>query len=227
MAASCDHAKRRPRARPRAPWPRSPTPPTPAMPGSRSRTSVVTAPHRTPAKPSAIARDPPRQAAAANSSAAASVKASKAGRADKLATGSLESGNEQRRQHACGGKHTIPICSLRGFMTALPCCSPTTRSVRSISPIRPEARIAGGQQRCPDLDGLAVIGARQQPRADAGLGAGRQLGDDGADQRDRDRDLEAGEQIGHRRRPAQLCQAPVVASPTMSASGRAASDRAR
>ena len=78
---------------------------------------------------------------------------------------------------------------------------------RSASPV--SATMAGGQdrgreQRRPDLHGLAVIGAGQQPRAQAGLGAGRQLGDDGADEADRDRDLEAGEQERHRGRPAQL-----------------------
>ena len=40
----------------------------------------------------------------------------------------------------------------------------------------------GREQRRPDLDGLAVIGAGEQPRAEAGLRAGRQFADDGADE---------------------------------------------
>ena len=59
-------------------------------------------------------------------------------------------------------------------------------------------------QRRPDLDRLAVIGAGEQLRADAGDGAGRQLADDGADQAGGDRDLHRGEQERQRGRPAQL-----------------------
>ena len=40
-------------------------------------------------------------------------------------------------------------------------------------------------QRRPDLHGLAVVGAGEQPRAEAGLRAGRQFADDGADQAER------------------------------------------
>ena len=42
-------------------------------------------------------------------------------------------------------------------------------------------------ERRPDLDGLAVIGARQEPGADAGHRAGRQFADDGADEARGDR----------------------------------------
>ena len=59
----------------------------------------------------------------------------------------------------------------------------------------------GREQRRPDLDGLAVVGAGQQPRAEAGRGAGRQLADDGADQADGDRDLQA-RRTGTASRPA-------------------------
>ena len=53
------------------------------------------------------------------------------------------------------------------------------------------------EQRRPDLDGLAVIGAGQQPRAQPGLRAGRQFADDGADQA-RSRSRPSGwEQEGH------------------------------
>ncbi len=63
-----------------------------------------------------------------------------------------------------------------------------------------------GKQRRPDLQGLAVIGAGEQPRADPGLRPGRQLRDDRPDERDRDRDLEAREQERHRGGQAQLPQ---------------------
>src|SRR6202008_1944420 len=62
----------------------------------------------------------------------------------------------------------------------------------------------GGDERCPNLDRLSVIGTRKQSPPDPSLRTGRQLGDDGADQRYRDRNFEAGEQERHRRRPAQL-----------------------
>ena len=61
-------------------------------------------------------------------------------------------------------------------------------------------------QRRPDLHGLAVVGAAQQARAEAGLRAGRQLADDGADQADGDGDFQAGEQERRRGRPAQLAE---------------------
>ena len=52
-------------------------------------------------------------------------------------------------------------------------------------------------QRRPDLDGLAVVGADQQLGADARLRTGRQFTDDGADQARRHADLHRGEEVGH------------------------------
>ena len=51
------------------------------------------------------------------------------------------------------------------------------------------------EKRRPDLDRLAVIGPGQEPRAEAGLGAGRQLADDGSDEADGDGHLQAREEV--------------------------------
>ena len=51
-------------------------------------------------------------------------------------------------------------------------------------------------------DHLAIVAAGQEPGPDPRLGAGRQLRDDGADQRQGDADLQAGEQERHRGRPS-------------------------
>ena len=85
----------------------------------------------------------------------------------------------------------------------------------------------GREQRGPDLDGLAVIGAGEQARPEPERAAGRQFADDGADQADRDRDLQRGEQIGQRRRQPQLAAASARGRPNRCGSGRAASARAR
>ena len=66
---------------------------------------------------------------------------------------------------------------------------PSDEPLDAARPARRAARRQDGgrDQRRPDLDRLAVIGAGEQPGAEPGLGAGRQLADDGADQADRDR----------------------------------------
>src|SRR5260370_718002 len=75
---SCSPQRAAP-SRPESTTAQKPAEAEPATVGSRSNSSVVAAPHRTPARPNVIARDPPVQAAAANSSAAASVSANSIG----------------------------------------------------------------------------------------------------------------------------------------------------
>ncbi len=60
------------------------------------------------------------------------------------------------------------------------------RSARPTSADQDQAEQRRHHQRRPDLHRLAVIGAGQQARAEAGLRAGRQLADDRADQADGD-----------------------------------------
>ena len=62
----------------------------------------------------------------------------------------------------------------------------------------------GGEQRRPDLHGLAVIGAGQQARAEAAVLALGHLGDHRPDQGRRGADLHAGEEERRARRRAQL-----------------------
>ena len=62
----------------------------------------------------------------------------------------------------------------------------------------------GREQRRPDLHRLPIIGAGEQPRAEAAVLALRHFGDDRADQRRRGADLHAGEEEGRARRRAQL-----------------------
>ena len=68
----------------------------------------------------------------------------------------------------------------------------------------------GGEQRRPDLHGLAVIGAGEQPRAEAAVLALGDLGDDRADQRGRGADLHAGEEE-RQRSPARAASNSVCA----------------
>ena len=77
----------------------------------------------------------------ANSSAAARVNANSTGRAGKAAATSLESGKHQGREHACRGKDKAQPAPA-WVHGRVPICRATTRSVRSTSPIKPEARIA-------------------------------------------------------------------------------------
>src|SRR5260370_35935023 len=91
----------------------------PAMSGSRNRTSVVNAPHRTPAKPAAMAGNPPAQAAAAKSSAAASVNADNIGRAGKLPVAPLENGSASATSTPAAPRIN-PSLRLRGSLPASP-----------------------------------------------------------------------------------------------------------
>lgn len=60
-----------------------------------------------------------------------------------------------------------------------------------------QGRDTGGHEQCrPYLHRLAIIGAGEQPRAETGDGPRRQFADDGADQRNRNGDLQRGEEIG-------------------------------
>ena len=89
----------------------------------------------------------------------------------------------------------------------------TTRSARPTAATRTEARAAAANKRRPDLDRLAVIGPGQEPCAETGLGARRQLADDGSDEADGDRDLQAREEVTAARRAGAASRRSAPARP--------------
>ena len=201
--------------------------PSRRSPGSRSSASVVDRCADDASKPAIRSTATASiQAATANSSAAASDRLPRARPRRQTRWPARRKRQHQRQQHRDAAR-TKPEAAPARVHGRVPMRRATHAFDQTDQADQARGEDRGGKQRRPDLHGLAVIGAGQQPRADAGLGAGRQFGDDGADQRDRDRDLQAGEKIGDGRRPAQFPEAPDAASPTRSASVRAASDPAR
>ena len=121
------------------------------------------------------------------------------------------------------------IEELRGALTHGATAPMRRRIRRSSSPTIPTSNAAisaAAIERAPDLHRLAVVGAGQKPRAEAGHRAGRQFADDRADQADRNRHLHRGEEEGYGGGKAQLPEHLRVAGIDRSASGRAESDRA-
>ena len=125
--------------------------------------------------------------------------------------------HRRRRRRACRRAHGAAACD----------CAPWTAATRTASEHRQRGQRARRRQRRPDLHGLAVIGAGQQPRPEAGLRTGRQLADDGADQADGDGDLERGEEKRHARPASAASRRSGTARRYRCASDRAASGRAR
>ena len=170
--------------------------------------------------PDATAR-PKRRRAVADGCAASSRRTGRPIRPRRERAASGPASSSEAAATAAASGHAAGA-----LMPAHPHAPATMRSTQPDDRDQRRRATSGRDQRRPDLHGLAVVGARQQPRADAGHGAGRQFADDGADKARRDRHLHRGEEEGHAKPASAASRTSAPRWRCRCASGRDASARA-
>ena len=178
------------------------------MAGSRSNASVAADRTGQPPQPSTTARPLSRHAATQTAAPQRGRAASTTDRVPQAARPAPPKRQDQRQQDPRRGDDKAQLELARVQGRAPMRNARTSRSARLDQPDQaPSARSAAAMTAPPRSGRSGHNRTRQQPRAEAGLRAGRQLADDGADQADRDRDLQAGEQEGHARTASAACEA--------------------